>query len=31
MKNNWYKKGLVVGIIVLFIGVALAPNIGFAQ
>jgi hypothetical protein len=29
MKNNWYKKGLVVvlGIIILFVGVAVAPSI----
>ena len=28
MKNNWFRKGLVVGIIVLFIGVGITPTIG---
>jgi len=27
MKNSWYKKGLVVGIIILFIAVSFAPSI----
>ena len=26
MKNSWYKKGVVFGIIVLFIGIAIAPS-----
>jgi len=29
MKNNWMKKGLVVSVIFLFIGVAIAPSINF--
>ena len=32
MKNSCYKKGIVLGIIVLFIGITLLPNInGFTQ
>jgi len=29
MKDNWVKKGLVVSVILLFIGVAVAPSINF--
>ena len=29
MKNTWVKKGLVVSVILLFIGVAIAPSINF--
>ena len=28
MRNNWYKKGLVVGIIVLFVSVSIATSTG---
>jgi hypothetical protein len=29
MKDYWLKKGLVVSVILLFIGVAVAPSINF--
>jgi len=29
MNDNWVKKGLVVSVIFLFIGVAIAPSINF--
>ncbi|MCJ7697208.1 MAG: hypothetical protein MUO73_02635 [Thermoplasmata archaeon] len=29
MKNTWMKKGLVVSVILLFIGIAIAPSINF--
>ena len=29
MRNNWYKKGLVVSIVVLFVGVTIASGITF--
>jgi len=29
MKDNWVKKGLIVSVILLFIGVAIAPSINF--
>jgi hypothetical protein len=28
MRSSWYKKGLVVGIIILFLGLSIQPSIG---